>query len=292
MLVGSPERTRIREKEQDKTVVLERETSPERYAIDASSKTQETTPNPEMRSPLATIQLATIEKGSAVPSTSTGKVTAGTYIPSPFKRALFWPNDSQPMKRKRTKERTPAVVTSPQMIEYFDKKTKKKVQEEAERERKRLEREEKKKIALEKKKERTRYRRLSSSDKSSESSSNPPFDESDNEVSDGSETQISVEDVKSIKEGDFVLVSFMGGKRNASRFIYLCCIQAIEGDEVRVLGFKSTDTSAKNFVANEDDVSIITPNQIISILPAPEVTMRERRLTYIFTKKLAVKEKF
>lgn len=40
---------------------------------------------------------------------------------------------------------------------------------------------------------------------------------------------------------------------NASRFIYLCCLQTIEGDEFNDLGFKSTDNSARSFLENKDD---------------------------------------
>lgn len=156
-----------------------------------------------------------------------------------------------------------------------------------------MEREEKKKLALLKKRKRSRPqdRPSSSSDESSRSSFNLEDEESGNEMSDDREMEIPTNDIKAIKEGDFVLVSFMGGKRNASRFVYLCCLQAIEGDEFKVLGFKSIDNSARSFVANEDDVSTVTSRQIIGILSAPAINMKERRLTYTFPKKLGINEK-
>lgn len=109
-----------------------------------------------------------------------------------------------------------------------------------------------------------------------------------------SEIGKEVVEIRDIKEGDFVLVSFVGGKRNTCKFVYLCCVQEVntDEDEIRVMGFKSTNSDVrKSFVAQEDDVSIVNFSQIISVLPAPDVTMSERRLTYVFKSRIGVKEK-
>lgn len=43
-------------------------------------------------------------------------------IPTPFKKALFWPAAPTDTKRRRAREKLPAVVTPPQMIQYLKQK--------------------------------------------------------------------------------------------------------------------------------------------------------------------------
>lgn len=43
-------------------------------------------------------------------------------IPSPFKRALFWPDTTQMVEKRRSKEKIPSVVTSKQWQENHEKK--------------------------------------------------------------------------------------------------------------------------------------------------------------------------
>lgn len=68
------------------------------------------------------MECATINSAGQGPSTSKNQ---GDVIPSPFKRILFWPENSKTVK-KRIKEKTPAVVTSPLMLQYLEKKAAKK----------------------------------------------------------------------------------------------------------------------------------------------------------------------
>lgn len=98
--------------------------------------------NPHKLSPLVTIQLTITDEDCAVPSTNKDKVTADTYVSSPFKRALFWPNDSQPLKKKRTRENTACcnIFADARNFDIISKK----MQEEVEKERKQLEKEGKK----------------------------------------------------------------------------------------------------------------------------------------------------
>lgn len=82
----------------------------------------------------------------------------------------------------------------------------------------------------------------------------------------------------------------MGGKRNAQKFVYLCIIQAVKDRTIHVQGLKSTK-SKKDFVIIENDLFNVTYQDIISIMPQPELKMKERQLTYTFNKKVTVREK-
>lgn len=115
---------------------------------------------------------------------------------------------------------------------------------------------------------RPQYRPLSH-DKSSRSCFKVEDEESGNEISGDCELENPTDDIRAIKEGDFVSVSFKG-KDKSSRFPYLCYQQLIEGGEFKVLGFESTDHNARSFVTKEDDVFTVPSKQIIGILPAPE----------------------
>lgn len=67
-------------------------------------------------------------------------------IPSHFKRVLFWKEDGPIEVKKKRKEELPAIATSPQMLEYFNKKLNTKKEMERQKEERKLAREEKKGI--------------------------------------------------------------------------------------------------------------------------------------------------
>ncbi|CAK1589093.1 unnamed protein product [Parnassius mnemosyne] len=64
--------------------------------------------------------------GTPIPSTS-------SYIPSPFKRCLFWPKESTVPKKRRSKEKISSVISSPQWQEYHQKKLNLKKQKDEEK---------------------------------------------------------------------------------------------------------------------------------------------------------------
>ncbi|CAH1111331.1 unnamed protein product [Psylliodes chrysocephalus] len=105
------------------------------------------------------------------------------YIPSPFKRVLFWKEDGPIEVKKKRKEKLPAIVTSPQMLEYFNKKLNTKKEMERQKEERKLAREEKKGIWDKKKAESkqktkkatTRKKRFLSSSSSSSNDSSTRF---------------------------------------------------------------------------------------------------------------------
>ncbi|CAH1105523.1 unnamed protein product [Psylliodes chrysocephalus] len=157
-------------------------------------------------------------------------------LPSQFKRVVLWPEKKNPVKSARLREKLPAVVTSPQMMEYYKKKENKKIEAEKQKEANKRAREIKK-AELEMKKSQkagtTKKKRVIesvSSDESSESmSSQISLHESDasdwNEMSDEEEEVSEVKSFKNLVEGDFILVEYKGGKRMLYNFIYLCVIQ-------------------------------------------------------------------
>lgn len=63
--------------------------------------------------------------GGSTSSTSNNKL-----IPSPFKRALFWPENTEKVGKRRFKEKIPSVVTSKQWQEYHEKREESKLQKE------------------------------------------------------------------------------------------------------------------------------------------------------------------
>lgn len=248
------------------------------------------------------------------PSTSTGITQSNTgivldclvesdvYIPTPFKKNLTWPLAHTDPKKKRVKVKIPAVVTSPQMIQYLHKKEelKKKKEEEKQkrkqlREAKKLVIEEKKKMAAEEKKK--RKRQLSSSSESI-ISMDEVNDSEIEEINVNDHNEEITQDIRNVnkddlKEGDFILVKFMGGKRNTTEFIYLCVVENLDDlvdDMVQVMGLKRVDTANKEFVVDEKDVSNILFNQILGIVSHPEISLKGERFRYIFKHPLNVKE--
>lgn len=232
---------------------------------------------------------------------TTGKSHSPSEVPSPFKRALFWPGESSGKKSKRARrEKLPAVVTSPQMLEYYKKKEAMKKTKAEELEKKKLIRLQKKQEAEEKKKAKERK----PPSPSSSSPSSPSYAESDNSplgirlFSETESSESGMELSEMAKEGDFLLVKFVGGKRNTTTFKYLCVLQEqVRNEETKkvehfkVQALRSYDDTKKVFVLIDNDVSHILPSQVESVVPTPEIKMEGRGLLHIFKKKLCVVEK-
>lgn len=121
-------------------------------------------------------------------------------IPTPFKRALFWPEPET--KKKRTKERMPSAITGEAWRSYVIKKENEKKQKEEQKNKRMKERKEKqllKKMIAEEKKiankgktsktlNRKRKRRVSSSSSSEGNRTDIKYQESDQDL------ELSVED--------------------------------------------------------------------------------------------------
>lgn len=115
-------------------------------------------------------------------------------------------------------------------------------------------------------------------------------DVSDEDIS-NDENNYCYEEVneQNLKEGDFVLCQFFGGKRQQTKYIYLCVIQS-KNTEIEIMGLRSVDTQKKEFILKENDVSCIMMEQIIQKLPQPQVNCRGERISYCFDRRLPVKE--
>ncbi|GBN59896.1 hypothetical protein AVEN_94219-1 [Araneus ventricosus] len=193
-------------------------------------------------------------------------------------------------RKKRKHEKLSAVVTSPQMIMYYKKKEDTKNEKAAEKEKRKIERERRKMEKEQKKVNYTKRNRKSSSE------SSISFDDSivnelcDLDYGESEEEGLPIFDESELKEGQFVLVSMMGGKRNAQKYVYLCIIQDIRDKAIHVQRLKSTKNK-NEFVIVENDLFNIKYQDLISIMPQPELKMKDRQLTYTFNKKLAVREK-
>lgn len=70
-----------------------------------------------------TVYSDTVHNDHSTPSKSN---VADENIPSPFKRALFWPEVKQKINKKRKIDKVPAVITSKEWIQYHEDKDKKK----------------------------------------------------------------------------------------------------------------------------------------------------------------------
>lgn len=60
--------------------------------------------------------------------------------------------------------------------------------------------------------------------------------------------------------------------------------------EVEVIGLKSIDETKQNFAVNANDVSFVKIEQILGVLPFPEIKMRVERIYYHFEKIVPVLE--
>lgn len=223
---------------------------------------------------------------------NTFKPVAGTSnVPSPFKRAFFWPEDKiSKVKQRKTREKLPAVVTSPQMIQYFKKKDEEKRSLEALKEQRKIEREERKKEAKEKKGKKRKIKELSPEPSSSENYSSeeePQHLPSETESEDEGDPIL---ETTALQEGKFVLVCILGGKRNTQKYIYLCVIQEMKENVICVQGLRSTGNK-KDFIIKENDVFDISFSDIIGLVAQPHIKIKDRQLVYTFDKKLKVKEK-
>lgn len=181
------------------------------------------------------------------------------------------------------------------MLEYYKKKEMKKIEMEVLKEEKKRLRETKKKLLEEQLLIRKRKRLEKDDSSESDSEGHMSCQESDiseiEERSEGEEEALPVTSIKDLKEGDFILVEFKGGKRMVSVFVYLCVIQKIISiNELEVMGLKSTDRTKKSFVVKENDISNIKFKQILGKLKNPNIVAIGERVSYQFLHSLPIKE--
>lgn len=93
-----------------------------------------------------------------------------------------------------------------------------------------------------------------------------------------------------VKNGSFILAEFKGGKRNTTTFKYVCSVEKVEGSNIEVVGLKCTDETKMDFVVDSKDVSFISEDQLIGLLPFPTIKMKGERIYYHFEKKVPINE--
>lgn len=195
-------------------------------------------------------------------------------VPTPFKKALFWPDPKPSTKKRKLKEKIPSVVTSEAWRAYHTKKENEKKKQLEEKEQRKLNRQ--KKLLL---------RNNTETEKSSEEEVWSPSGSSSDDVDlcEDSNKEFCELAQGDISVGDYVLVKFLGGKRQATIYRYVCVVQEIlDNNDIRVMCMKSVNDDKNVFISNEKDVSCVKKNYILGILPTPRILASGERIKYEF----------
>lgn len=119
--------------------------------------------------------------------------------------------------------------------------------------------------------------------------------------SDGKENNAPILDVgpsgleltaTNIRNGVFVLAQFATkNKRQIYRYVTICQSDVDEEGEVKLMSLKVTNNDASLFKADEEDISYVSFDDILEILPNPSLILKGNRVYYKFPKSLDVFEK-
>lgn len=107
------------------------------------------------------------------------------------------------------------------------------------------------------------------------------------------EVEYETPSVEQLKAGKYILADFIGGSRKTIHFRYVCFIRSVDDDdgEMIVVSMKKKNDGSTEFVMDDNDVSAIQFEQVIAILPEPELAYRDRHLVYTFPGCVSVSEK-
>lgn len=105
------------------------------------------------------------------------------------------------------------------------------------------------------------------------------------------ETYLEV-DKNNLREGLFVLVKVLGGKRKKTGYRYVAIVQTIEDDQnIELMGLKSCGNERKQFKVVEDDKFTVNFEDIIAVLPNPiEDNKNKNQVLYNFSKPVDISE--
>lgn len=180
--------------------------------------------------------------------------------------------EAQQRKLEKTKKQPKKCTPPPETIERPKKRPKKP----------------EKKGNIEKKRQK-KADSSSSDDQSFKSDSESPWEEDFTE----NEEIVTLKDtpLSDLKNGDFVLVKFTGGKRNTTVYKYVCAVENVvldnvQGCDIEVVALKSIDDTYQNFAINQSDVSFVSHEQILGVLPVPTINMKGERIFYHFEKRV------
>lgn len=211
-------------------------------------------------------------------------------VPTPFRKALFWPEPTTSTKRKLFREKIPSVVTSLAWREYNIKKENEKKRKIEEKEQRKLEREQKKlqNIQTKKSKKKIMEESETSDDEEPEDNGNTSSDVDPFEIS---QDFCDLECDSSISTGDYVLVRFLGGKRNTTHYRYACVVQKVFDDgDIEVMSMKILNEDKTIFKMNETDISNVNKEDVLGKLPSPTMLTYGDRIKYKFDKPVDVFE--
>lgn len=87
-----------------------------------------------------------------------------------------------------------------------------------------------------------------------------------------------------IKPGVFLLVDFIGGNRKKQHFKYVCLVKRVDEDDgdILVQGLKKYNEIGTDFYIVENDLSDITVEMILAMLPTPTEHQKNRKTIYTF----------
>lgn len=220
------------------------------------------------------------------PSGQSSQFDSQFKVPTPFKKALFWPDPKPQTKKRKLKEKIPSVVTSEAWRQYYQKKENEK--------KKKIEEKEQRKIARQQKflLKKNPKNDFSEDDEESEedwvesggsSDDVDPFEDHKKQFTEITQGEVNV--------GAHVLVKFLGGKRRSVSYRYVCIVQDIVDDnDIKVMCMRSTSLDKNVFMTDEKDVSFVDKNCILGLLPTPKLLTNGERIRYEFPSPVDVYE--
>lgn len=92
--------------------------------------------------------------------------------------------------------------------------------------------------------------------------------------------------------GDYLLIKFLGGRRQTTQYRYVCIVQALYDDdnEIEVMSLKVLNKDKTMFRLDEDDISTVNKTAVLGKLPVPEMLTSGDRIKYKFFKSVDVYE--
>ncbi|KAJ8910211.1 hypothetical protein NQ315_014502 [Exocentrus adspersus] len=191
-------------------------------------------------------------------------------VPTPFKKALFWPSSLETGKRERSKEKIPSAITSKAWQEYHEKKEAEKKRKLGEKENRAKKREAKRNQKSELIKKRAEKRRKISYDTSDE----------DKEWIESGDSLDNVSDIETVQDEDLESDSLP-----LTNYVYNIgdfLLRKFENGEIEIMSLKCINEDKTIFRMVESDVSVIKVEEILQKLPQPLIQTAGDRLKYVF----------
>ncbi|CAH1959591.1 unnamed protein product [Acanthoscelides obtectus] len=117
-------------------------------------------------------------------------------------------------------------------------------------------------------------------------------DNSDDEVPEEmhEETEYFSANKENIRKGTYLLVTVLGGSRKKTTYRYVSVVQGITDHGIEVLGMKAMNTTRNTFQVVVNDQFIVEEEDVIAVLPNPQLEERDGEIIYKFKKDIDVKE--